>query len=191
MQLLSSADKLICYFWQQSQVQVQKISGNSTKKNNKALKIRLLTEQETVIFCYTSQQSSKIDCRMLFLLCWYAVTTFFHDFQTWGKVVWEGSIHKLGCKLLIVTLQRSWKSSQRGWVDIWGDPCESGKSSREAGREPGEEGALLQLCCLAHINIYSLPKTAWDFFHILEKIKTMRLINLKWTVLSSCQQEKK
>lgn len=124
---------------------------------------------------------------MLFLLCWYAVTTFFHDFQTWGKVVWEGGIHKLGCKLLIVTLQWSWKSSQGGWEDIWGDPFESRTSSREAGREPVEERALLQLCCLAHINIYSLPKTAWDFFHILEKIKTMKLINLNelWWDLAS------
>ena len=47
-----------------------------------------------------------------------------------------------------------------------------GESSGEAGREPVEEGShpdcapgpLLQPCCLASINIYSLPKTAQDFF---------------------------
>lgn len=60
-----------------------------------------------------------------------------------------------------------------------GSPCEGGGSSGEAGGKPVEEGShpecapgpLLQHCCLARANIYSLPKTAQDFFHILEKQK--------------------
>lgn len=61
-----------------------------------------------------------------------------------------------------------------------------GESSGEADGKPVEEGShpecapgpLLQPCCLASKNIYSLPKTARDFFSHSGKVKTMRLINL-------------
>lgn len=68
-----------------------------------------------------------------------------------------------------------------------------GESRGEADGGPVEEGshpecapvALLQACCLASKNIYSLPKTAQGFFSHSGKVKTMRLINLNYSLEAS------